>query len=161
LAAGNFQMKDATLADMSEFMEFKQEDCNKVTMISPGHNDAYTIIRAKPDSITLQNDWGDLLTVTWRDLSKVQIEETSNVGDYLCDPNSRARLLTVMEISWGDASIFTPTLSGDLIDSGFLSQVIEATGYGASVYSTDKLLVVDRLKELQAAPVRTELLQCY
>jgi hypothetical protein len=161
LAAGNFQMKDATLADMSEFTEFKQEDCNKVTLTSAGHSDVYSIIRAKPDSITIQNDWGDLLTVTWKDLSKVQIEETSNVGDYLCDPNSRARLFTVMEISWGEASIFTPTLSGDLIDSNFLSQVIEATGYSASVYSEDKLLLVDRLKEMQALPVRTDLLQCY
>jgi hypothetical protein len=161
LAAGSFQMKDATLADMTEFTDFKQEDCSKVTMTSPGHSDVYNITRAKPDSLTLQNDWGDLLTITWKDVSKVQIEQTSKVGDYLCDPNSQAKLTSVSEITWGESVIFTPTLPGDLIDSGYLNQVIEATGYAASVYSEDKLLVVDRLKELQAAPVRAELLQCY
>ncbi|MGZ5279119.1 MAG: hypothetical protein ACXWC9_04210 [Pseudobdellovibrionaceae bacterium] len=161
LAAGNFQVKDATLADMPEFVEIKQEDCNKVTMKNEGGDSVFKILRAKPDSLTLENEWSGQTTVTWKAVDKMQFEMISNVGDFLCDPNSRGKLQTISEITWGKPEIFTETLAEDAIDLGYLKQVIEATGYPASIYSETNQLSVNRLKELHAWPVRTDLLQCY
>lgn len=161
LAAGNFQVVDTTTADSPDFLDLKQEDCSKAYFKAEGRNEAYTITRAKQDSVTLQDEWGGELTVTWKGLNKLQIDEVSNVGDLLCDPNSKARLTTTSEITWGTPEILTSTLPGDLVDADYLKQVIEATGYSASVYSESNQLVVDRLKELSATAVRGDLLQCY
>jgi len=161
LAAGNFQIKDATLADMPEIVETKQEDCSKVTMKTEGGDSVFKILRAKPDSLTLESEWSGQLTVTWKAVDKMQIEMISYVGDFLCDPNSRGRLQTIAEITWGKPEIFTDAVGADAIDSSYLKQVIEATGYPASVYTETNQLSVNRLKELHAWPVRTDLLQCY
>lgn len=161
LAAGNFQMLDATMADIPDFIDVKQEACSKVFLNTDGHREVYNIARAKPDSLTLENEWSGQWTITWKAVNKVQMDVISNVGDLLCDPNSKARLQTVTEITWGNSDIFTQTISADTISADYLEMVVEATGYPASLYSENKTLVVDRLKELQAWPVRAGFLQCY
>jgi hypothetical protein len=161
LAAGNFQIQDATLAEIPEIVETRQEACTKVVMKTDGGDSTYNIIRAKPDSLTLENEWKTQMTVTWKGSNKMQIEMVSNVGDFLCDPNSRGRLQTVSEITWGNPDIFTQALADDAVDPAYLKQVIDATGYPTSVYAENNQLSVNRLKELHSWPVRTELLQCY
>ncbi len=161
LAAGNFQMADATLADIPEIVEVKQEECTKVTLRIEGRDEIYKITRAKPDSLTLENDWSNQITVTWKAVNRLQWETISTVGDFLCDPNSRGRLQTISEITWGNPDIFTDSLPADTIDRNYLKLVIEATSYPASIYSETNDLVVNRLKELRSWPVRADLLQCY
>lgn len=161
LAAGNFQMLDGTLADMPEFVEVQQPDCNKLTMKIDGGDNVYKIIRAKQDSLTLENEWSGQMTVTWKAANKMQIEMISSIGDYLCDPNSRGRLQTITEVTWGNADIFTTALEEKAIDPVYLRQVIDATGFPTSVYAENNQLSVNRLKELKAWPVRADLLQCY
>ena len=161
LAAGNFQVQDATLAEIPEIVEARQEACTKVVMKTAGGDETYTIVRAKPDSLTLEDEWKNHMTVTWKASNKMQLEMVSNVGDFLCDPNSRGRLQTVSEITWGNPDIFTQALEDNAIDPAYLKQVIDATGYPTSVYAENNQLSVNRLKELHSWPVRTELLQCY
>jgi hypothetical protein len=161
LAAGNFQMNDATLAEVTEFVEVKQEACTKVIMRIEGRDEPYKITRAKPDSLTLENEWANQITVTWKAVNKLQFESISTVGDFLCDPNSRGRLQTIMEITWGNPDIFTEAIPEGTVDRDYLKLVVEATAYPATIYSETNALVANRLKELHSWPVRADLLQCY
>jgi hypothetical protein len=161
LAAGNFQMADVTLAEIPDFVEVKQEACAKATMKIEGRDEVYKIIRAKPDSLTLENEWSNQITITWKAVNRLQFESISTVGDFLCDPNSRGRLQTVTEITWGNPDIFTESIPEGTVDRDYLRLVVEATAYPATIYSETNALVANRLKELHSWPVRADLLQCY
>jgi len=191
LAAGNFQILDTEISQVPDFAEMKQTDCDSVVMATEGHSETYKVVSAKKDSITFKNEWGGDTTVTWTSPTSIQFDVTSVVGDYLCDANSQGKLTVTQQINWGDSSILTESLSENTISSSFLSLVSQATGYSMnSLYTApattemppadgaadpsqphamadnsspnvDRRLVVSRLKELQALPVRSELTQCY
>jgi len=96
-------------------------------------------------------------------LCSLSFESISVVGDYLCDVNSRGKLRTNQEITWGQPDIFVEALEEEEIDADFLRLVTDATDYSKSLYgdTLPKRLLVSHLKELQSRQVRSELLQCY
>ncbi len=161
LAAGNFEMSDVTLGEVPDFVDVRQTACEKVTMRIEGRDEVYKIARASKDSLTLLNDWSLQKTFTWKGSNHLQIETISTIGDYLCDPRSKGRLQTISDVSWGNADIFTAALPAGSIDSSYVKMVIEATNYPNTVTTESNQLVVDRLKELRAWPVRVDLYQCY
>jgi hypothetical protein len=169
--AGNFRFNDTEMSQLPDFPQFTQEGCSQIKFNPEGYNLIYKIISAKKDSITFENEWDGQTTVTWKSPSSLELTTTSMVYDNLCNSASRGQLTVVEKISWGDAGIFRSGLSIEEIDLEFLSIVSQAKGVSVnSLYQIssnlesvdgERVLSVERLKELQSKPTRVELDQCY
>lgn len=169
--AGNFRFLDTGISQIPDFPQLTQEGCGQIKFNPEGYDLVYKITSAKKDSVTYQNEWDGQTTVTWKTPNSLELTTTSVVYDNLCNSDSRAKLTVVEKISWGHAGIFRSGVETSEISSDFLSLVSEAKGvpvsglYSASLNSENvdggKLLSVEKLKELQLKPTRSELDQCY
>lgn len=129
LAAGNFQIIDSGIHEVPEITFVKQDGCNTVTFMAPGHDEVYKITRAKPDTLTFENDWGGETTIQWKDPYTMRYTTSSVVTQDLCSSGSKARVTVEQTITWGDDSVHTSTIGEKAIDPAYLALVSEATGF--------------------------------
>jgi hypothetical protein len=136
-AAGNFEVEDTPISEVSEFVPLEQTKCETVVFKGEGHEDSYTIKKFTKDSLTLENDWNGQLLVQWISPTSLKIVHSYFIGNYLCDERSMVQAHSSSMISWGGEDVSSSTLPENAINPEFLSLVTEATGFSLeSLYTT-------------------------